>query len=722
MNEEDMEVARITKHSASKRKPISDVGKAKSFDVSPQTMKGSKTHAEAQRLLRACSVGSSQKVGPKDETDAIIDSLISIYNIPITEAMKSLKKRLQEELRKVTRDRKRKIEELEEIRALQMQIGALQLDARHAARVRNGKRSPAPKQYEPPPTDSRKRGGLSPSSSSQTSRSSPQVTPRRQRHKRQSSDPMIAKFSPIKEDRDIESDFQSKIDSADARQSKYSTDDSSQSGLSDCDSTRSEPITNVRYKKIKPSAYARMFYTGKGTPTDRGQPDHREQQGPQNQLSVSRSESQITAGYRSGSGSGSRTPSYYSDDEEMKAKEEKKAQLQYEIDKRKRQLEETARLKHELLKLARARQALAHSYDDIPGRYGSGDYQNQYRSYGPQRPIPTGIIRPIDDEPDEMDIPHSRRDDRSRSRQNAYSSTEYLVHKHESRRYKSDEASIYSDEQHYSDGYNDMEAESPPRMSRRMEASYPSATPSRDARMSASVTLPDMYHTRGDIEYIPTRDAFSVYSGSEGSPASDYTPAMPLLDDVMAKSRKIIREIGSGSRPVSAEFNLDGGVEDLMNAMYRVESDNSVDADEPIMKHMTEGGVTILKQLDRKKKTPSKDPIRYPFPTKRILVTRDPKDRSVTGTTGNGLGMKIVGGKQIPGTKETGAYVTAIYSGGVADQLHGELEVGDQVLEWNGVTLSGKSYEDVQQIISQPNGEIEMVVRPVSVECFSQRC
>ena len=43
---------------------------------------------------------------------------------------------------------------------------------------------------------------------------------------------------------------------------------------------------------------------------------------------------------------------------------------------------------------------------------------------------------------------------------------------------------------------------------------------------------------------------------------------------------------------------------ELMNGMYRVESDNSVDADEPIMKHMTEGGITILKQLERRKQTP----------------------------------------------------------------------------------------------------------------------
>ena len=39
--------------------------------------------------------------------------------------------------------------------------------------------------------------------------------------------------------------------------------------------------------------------------------------------------------------------------------------------------------------------------------------------------------------------------------------------------------------------------------------------------------------------------------------------------------------------------------------------------------------------------------------------------------------MKIVGGKYIPGTQgQIGAYVAAIYPGGVADQLHGELQEG----------------------------------------------
>jgi hypothetical protein len=49
---------------------------------------------------------------------------------------------------------------------------------------------------------------------------------------------------------------------------------------------------------------------------------------------------------------------------------------------------------------------------------------------------------------------------------------------------------------------------------------------------------------------------------------------------------------------------------------------------------------------------------------------------------------------------------------------------GDQVLEWNGVKLTGKTYEDVQQIINQTNGEIELVVRAyvfLSVQFSSKR-
>ncbi|PVD25127.1 hypothetical protein C0Q70_15625 [Pomacea canaliculata] len=213
LNEEDMEVAQITTKVQDKRKvPLGDIMKSKSIESSDPTRSRDRTRAGGLEapggysLQRAASVGSggssSSTFGSSsmDETDAIIDALINIYGIPITEAMKSLKRRLQEELRRVTRDRKRKLEELEEIRALQMQIGALRLEgdayklSRHGASG-SDKRAPS---YVNITVESKK---------ALTPRSSPQVTPRRQRHKRQSSDPMISKFSPIKEDKDIEADF-----------------------------------------------------------------------------------------------------------------------------------------------------------------------------------------------------------------------------------------------------------------------------------------------------------------------------------------------------------------------------------------------------------------------------------------------------------------------------------------------------------------------------------
>ena len=35
---------------------------------------------------------------------------------------------------------------------------------------------------------------------------------------------------------------------------------------------------------------------------------------------------------------------------------------------------------------------------------------------------------------------------------------------------------------------------------------------------------------------------------------------------------------------------------------------------------------------------------------------------------------------------------------------------GDQVLEWNGIQLNGKSFEEVQSIISSTRGEVEIVI------------
>jgi protein piccolo len=39
------------------------------------------------------------------------------------------------------------------------------------------------------------------------------------------------------------------------------------------------------------------------------------------------------------------------------------------------------------------------------------------------------------------------------------------------------------------------------------------------------------------------------------------------------------------------------------------------------------------------------------------------------------------------------------------------LIVGDQVLEWNGISLTEKTFEEVQKLVSQTEGEVEIVVK-----------
>ncbi|KAM5172028.1 protein piccolo [Mantella aurantiaca] len=101
-------------------------------------------------------------------------------------------------------------------------------------------------------------------------------------------------------------------------------------------------------------------------------------------------------------------------------------------------------------------------------------------------------------------------------------------------------------------------------------------------------------------------------------------------------------------------------------------------------------------------------PIHYPFPHSRIKLQRDPKDHTVSG---NGFGIRVVGGKEIPGSQgEIGAYIAKILPGGSAEQTS-RLSEGMQILEWNGFPLTAKTYEEVQSIISQSSGEAEICVR-----------
>ncbi|VDN08950.1 unnamed protein product [Dibothriocephalus latus] len=96
----------------------------------------------------------------------------------------------------------------------------------------------------------------------------------------------------------------------------------------------------------------------------------------------------------------------------------------------------------------------------------------------------------------------------------------------------------------------------------------------------------------------------------------------------------------------------------------------------------------------------------YDFPTKRILLMRNSKDRQAGG---NGFGIKITGGrKRIDG--RLGSFVDQVISGETLNYLHGEISEGDEIIEWNGTVLIDKEASEVQAIINTPADEAELLL------------
>uniref|UniRef100_I3KCI9 Protein piccolo n=1 Tax=Oreochromis niloticus TaxID=8128 RepID=I3KCI9_ORENI len=155
-------------------------------------------------------------------------------------------------------------------------------------------------------------------------------------------------------------------------------------------------------------------------------------------------------------------------------------------------------------------------------------------------------------------------------------------------------------------------------------------------------------------------------------------------------------------------------MDDLQGAMsdseaYHLRREDTDWFDKPREGHPQSGSVSDRRQVRFKLIISSlMKLVPYAFPHTRIKLNRDMKDPSVSG---NGLGIRVVGGKEIPGSRgEIGAYIAKVIPGGVAEQT-GKVVEGMQVLEWNGVPLTGKTYEEVQSIMGQTCAEAELCVR-----------
>ncbi|MFT7814925.1 protein piccolo-like isoform X1 [Arapaima gigas] len=147
--------------------------------------------------------------------------------------------------------------------------------------------------------------------------------------------------------------------------------------------------------------------------------------------------------------------------------------------------------------------------------------------------------------------------------------------------------------------------------------------------------------------------------------------------------------------------------ENIKNA-YHLRREETDWFDKPREARAENGHAAEKRQGTHKHQQGDMKPVQYPFPHTRVKLQRDSKDHSVSG---NGFGIRVVGGKEIPGTNgEIGAYIAKVLPGGAAEQT-GKIMEGIQVLEWNGVPLTSKTYEEVQGLVGQQCSEAEICVR-----------
>ncbi|CAF1150980.1 unnamed protein product [Didymodactylos carnosus] len=111
----------------------------------------------------------------------------------------------------------------------------------------------------------------------------------------------------------------------------------------------------------------------------------------------------------------------------------------------------------------------------------------------------------------------------------------------------------------------------------------------------------------------------------------------------------------------------------------------------------------IFLQAEESSKLRARTPPSNPH---RILLHRDKNDPSKRT---NGLGMRIVGGQECEDSS-LGCFVTMISYGGPAS-VQGNIEVGDQILEFNGHSLIDSTYEEVRTLQDHCGDIVQLVVQ-----------
>ncbi|XP_070557970.1 uncharacterized protein [Ptychodera flava] len=536
------------------------------------------------------------------------------------------------------------------------------------------------------------------------SRASPQSSPQRRRHRRQNSDPHVQKFSPIKED----SDFETQISAAELSKSKKS--DKPSHGTSKSSSTKdSMPLPKQTRRR-------------KDTPTVM----------PMSEEIIAQAERMSQEG----------------EIIERKIKEEKREQLRKEIEKRKKQMEESARKLEEIKAMRKFDSQLdtvktSYSYDDKLRNIETsrlGDHDRQYGSLETMsmaRNMPNFSLSQsssFNSSSDDMYMPGSQHlifplKSPQRTRQEEEEMGYHQQKKTADRQIHYDEitgSAVHIVQQNIvtsKDGQQQLPVSGMRRSAAftgrdEIDAGLTESAPeleTSDKTESPKRKRTGFHKTQGNGEYsgAPTSPSKAILARSKAV-------SSPTFRSSAAEGKKIkIRAESERSAYSSAEF----GSFDFRSVGRDTDwSDPHGESDDESYAVKGSGSRYRGDRSHRDKSRDMMSPVSvssaHGHRTKTFLFSRDPKDRSVRG---NGLGLKIVGGKRIPGTDQIGAYIAAIYPGSVCEQVD-DLREGDQVCEWNGTSLTGRTYEEVQQIIRSTDGEVELKVRCSGVSmCESPR-
>ena len=552
---------------------------------------------------------------PKPRAEPHKVETVSVRGVEVPLDVRAMKRRIKEELQIVTATRRLKIDEMEEIRIMERELAdrekrrkmALEAQARSKAKQRaqeeqerervrrleeeirrqrqqeqqlESERLEAEQRLvarSQPPLAAATAVAINTAASAQIQGdtlspgligSSSQV--QKPKHKRQNSDPLLSKFSPI-EERDLESDLNYRL-GMEARR---------------LGSSLSMTYSPQPKRRMRPSNAEFGSYTNSMMQQNALRSTGRSKSSEI--LYLVDKDERANAPYRDVINQplsrSHKSKSQYSGIDQLQNKDEKRHLLQVEIDKRKAALAENARLRREIQKLTEAA-----NIGEFEFAVAKSKYEEHMASQGRGGGGGGGdgrIIRPLDNEQMKPQQLYGRSEqyldrlDSSKQHPHSLAARSFLPHNYSSTEYLSHRSTppTYQEVLHRGDAYfpptsRDYAMAAMFAHEQQQQADYMQALSnaslltmynhdlmtSSPAYMRHKDVEPEQYRYSNVSTAIDTQSNTSINTDTTVASVKDNTPSMPILDDVTMRSRSKLRQIGS--RPLSddfGEFNIGQG-------------------------------------------------------------------------------------------------------------------------------------------------------------------